>query len=83
MYVGGQALILNHNVLDIKLIFFKLWIFTNLNTAFPLLVLVCDFEEFSEGVSHLCSRLNRALGAIYPRAHISILAIPALSTSVV
>jgi hypothetical protein len=39
-----------HNVLDIKLIFLKLWIFTNLNTAFPDLVLVCDFEEFSEGV---------------------------------
>jgi hypothetical protein len=64
MYVGGQALPTNihflvkfriskiHNVLDIELIFLKLWIFTNLNTAFPVFVLVCDFEQFSEGVLH-------------------------------
>jgi hypothetical protein len=64
MYVGGQALPILpihfqfriskiHNVLDIKLIFLKLWIFTNFNTAFPVLVLVFDFEEFSEGVLHV------------------------------
>jgi hypothetical protein len=48
-----------HNVLDIKLIFLKHWIFTNLNTAFPVLVLVCDFErEFSEGVLHGHSNLG-------------------------
>jgi hypothetical protein len=32
-----------HNVLDIKLIFLKLGIFTNFNTVFPVLVLVFDF----------------------------------------
>jgi hypothetical protein len=64
MYVGGQALPTNihflvkfrisniHNVLDIKLIFLKLWIFTNFYTVFPVLVLVFDFEEFSEEVLH-------------------------------
>jgi hypothetical protein len=41
-----------HNVLDVKGIFLKLWIFTNLNTVFPVLVLVFDFKEFSEGVLH-------------------------------
>jgi Na+/glutamate symporter len=30
------------NVLDIKLIFLKLWIFTNFNTVFPVLVLVFE-----------------------------------------
>jgi hypothetical protein len=64
MYVGEQALPSDihflvkfriwkiHNVLDIKLIFLKLWIFTNFNTVFPVVVLVFDFEEFSEGVLH-------------------------------
>ena len=33
-----------------KGIFFKIWIFTNFNMVFPVLVLVFDFEEFSEGV---------------------------------
>jgi hypothetical protein len=37
-----------HNVLEIKLIFLKLRIFTNFNTAFSVFV----FEEFSEGVLH-------------------------------
>jgi hypothetical protein len=32
------------------MIFLKLWIFTNLNTVFPVIVLV--FEEFSEEVLH-------------------------------
>jgi hypothetical protein len=41
-----------HNVLDIKLIFLALGIFTNFNTVFPGLVLVFDFKEFSEGVLH-------------------------------
>jgi hypothetical protein len=41
-----------HNILDIKLIFLKLWIFTNFNTVFPVVVLVFDFEEFSEEVLH-------------------------------
>jgi hypothetical protein len=41
-----------HNILDIKMIFLKLWILTNLNMVFPVLVLVFDFEEFSEGVLH-------------------------------
>jgi hypothetical protein len=64
MYVGGQAHQLTtksvihlkskiHNVLDIKLIIFKLWVFTNFNTVSPVLVLVFDFEEFPEGV-HVC-----------------------------
>jgi hypothetical protein len=64
MYVGGQALPTNihflvklqilkiHNVLNIKLIFLKLWIFTNFNTVFLVLVLVFDFEEFSQEVLH-------------------------------
>jgi hypothetical protein len=41
-----------HNILDIKLIFLKLWIFTDLNTVFPVIVFVFDFEGFSEGVLH-------------------------------
>jgi hypothetical protein len=41
-----------HNFLDIKGIFLKLRIFTNFNTAFPVLVLGFDFEEFSEEVLH-------------------------------
>jgi hypothetical protein len=60
MYVGGQAkhflvkfpISKIHNVLDIKLIFLKLWVFTNFNTVFPVLVLVSDFEEFLEMVLH-------------------------------
>jgi hypothetical protein len=47
-----------HNVLDIKLIFLKLWIFTNFNTVFPVLVLVFVFEEFSEEVLHRCYMLH-------------------------
>jgi hypothetical protein len=62
MYVGLQGLPTNinflvkfriskiQNVLDIKLTFLKLWSFTNFNTVFPVLVLVFDFEEFSEEV---------------------------------
>jgi hypothetical protein len=64
MYVGGQTLPTNihffvkfriskiHNVLDAKGIFLKLWIFTNFNMVFPVLVLVFDFKEFSVGVLH-------------------------------
>jgi hypothetical protein len=56
-----------HNVLDIKLIFLKLWIFTNFNTVFPDLVLVFDFEEFSEELLHghlinyMCKKHNLLL----------------------
>jgi hypothetical protein len=46
MYVGGQRFMTN------KPIFLKLWVFTNFNMVFPVLVLVFDFEEFSEGVLH-------------------------------
>jgi hypothetical protein len=64
MYVGGQALPTNihllvkfrisknHKVPDIKLIFLKLCFFSNSNTVFPVVVLVFDFEEFSEEVLH-------------------------------
>jgi hypothetical protein len=38
--------------INIKLIFFKLWIFTNRNMVFLVVVLVFDFNEFSEGVLH-------------------------------
>jgi hypothetical protein len=41
-----------HNVLDIKPIFLKLWIFTNFKTVFPVVVSVFDFDEFSEGLLH-------------------------------
>jgi hypothetical protein len=41
-----------HNILVIRLIFLKLWITTNFNTVFLVVVLVFDFEEFSEGVLH-------------------------------
>jgi hypothetical protein len=34
----------------ISTIFLKLWIFTNRNTVFPVVVLVFDFNEFPEGV---------------------------------
>jgi hypothetical protein len=37
--------------LNIKPIFLKLWIFTNLNMVFPVVVLGFDFDEF-EGVLH-------------------------------
>jgi hypothetical protein len=62
MYVGGQALPTNihffvkfriskiHNVLDVKGIFLKLWIFTNFYMVFPVVLLVFDFDEFLEGV---------------------------------
>jgi hypothetical protein len=39
-----------HNALDITPIFHKLWIFTNLNVVFPIVVLVFDFDDFLEGV---------------------------------
>jgi hypothetical protein len=39
-----------YNTLDITMIFLKLWIFTNLNMVFPVVKLVFDFDEFSEGV---------------------------------
>jgi hypothetical protein len=35
-----------------KPIFLKLRLFTNLNTVFPVVVLVFNFEEFSEEVLH-------------------------------
>jgi hypothetical protein len=41
-----------HNAFDITPIFLKLWIFTNLNRVFPVVVLVFGFDEFSEGVLH-------------------------------
>jgi hypothetical protein len=74
MYVGGQRLPTNihfhvkfriqkfiTSILDIKLIFLKLCFFTNFNTVFPVIVLVFDFEEFSEGLSHggIASLQNR------------------------
>jgi hypothetical protein len=56
MYVGGANVKFRnlkiHNVLDFTLIFLKLWIFTNLNMVFPVVVLVFDFDEFSEGMLH-------------------------------
>jgi hypothetical protein len=56
MLVGKRLKI--HNALDITPIFLKLWIFTNLNVVFPVVVLV--FDEFSEGVLHgHCSPTNR------------------------
>jgi hypothetical protein len=41
-----------HNFLDVKGMFLKLWIFTNFNMVFPVLVLVFNFKEFSEWVLH-------------------------------
>jgi hypothetical protein len=38
--------------INIKLIVPKLWIFTNLNMVFRVVVLVFDFNESSEGVLH-------------------------------
>jgi hypothetical protein len=38
--------------INIKPIFLKLCIFTNLNMVFPAVVLVFDFNESSEGVLH-------------------------------
>jgi hypothetical protein len=35
---------------NIKPMFLKLWIITNFNTGFPVVVLVFDFDEFSVGV---------------------------------
>jgi hypothetical protein len=42
----------NFYFINNKLIFLKLRIFTNFNTVFPVVVLVFDFEEFSEEVLH-------------------------------
>jgi hypothetical protein len=53
MYVGRQILSVkfrNSYFIDIKLNFLKLWIFTNFNKVFPVVLLVFDFDEFSEGV---------------------------------
>jgi hypothetical protein len=42
----------NSYFINIKPIYLKLWNFTNLNIVFPVLVLVFDFNESSEGVLH-------------------------------
>jgi hypothetical protein len=42
----------NSYFINNKPIFLKLRIFTNFNTVFPIVVLVFDFEEFSEEVLH-------------------------------
>jgi hypothetical protein len=42
----------NSYLINNKPIFLKLRIFTNFNTVFPVVVLVFDFEEFSEEVLH-------------------------------
>jgi hypothetical protein len=59
MYVGGQRLPTNIHFLvkfrisknsyfiNNKQIFLKLWIVTNFNTAFLVVVLVFDFEKYS------------------------------------
>jgi hypothetical protein len=80
MYVGWRALPTNihflvkfriskiHNVIDIKLIFIKLWIFTNFNTV---LVLIFDFEDMyiSEEVLHgLLVKLVTSLEATCSKA---------------
>jgi hypothetical protein len=56
MYVGGQSLpspiSKTSYFMNNKPIFLKLRIFTNFNTVFPVVVLVFDFEEFSEEVLH-------------------------------
>jgi hypothetical protein len=44
---GGNSYFINN-----KPIFLKLRMFTNFNTVFPVVVLVFDFEEFSEEVLH-------------------------------
>jgi hypothetical protein len=39
-----------HKVLHIKPISLKLWLFTNFNMGFPVVLLVFDVDELSEGV---------------------------------
>jgi hypothetical protein len=48
MLVGNA----NSYFINNKPIFLKHRIFTNFNTVFPVVVLVFDFEEFSEEVLH-------------------------------
>jgi hypothetical protein len=57
MFVCGQTFckiskLKIHSALDIIPMFLKLWIFTNVNMVFPVIVLVFDFDEFSEAVLH-------------------------------
>jgi hypothetical protein len=56
MYVGGQHVQFRNSksscFINIKPIFLKLWIFTNFSMVFPVVVLVFDFNESSEGVLH-------------------------------
>jgi hypothetical protein len=47
MLVGKRYYFIN-----IKPVFLKLWNFTNLNMVFPVVILVFDFNESSEGVLH-------------------------------
>jgi hypothetical protein len=44
--------------INIKPICLKLWISTNLNMVFPVVVLVVDINESSEGVLHGRTRRN-------------------------
>jgi hypothetical protein len=52
MYVSGQHTYFISYFINIKPIFLKLWIFTNLSMVFPVVLLVFDFDESSEGVLH-------------------------------
>jgi hypothetical protein len=40
-------------LVDIKPIFLKLWIFTNITMVFPVVASVFDFYEFLEGVQNI------------------------------
>jgi hypothetical protein len=55
MYVGGQVAYFINN----KPIFLKLRIFANFNTVSPVMVLVFDFEEFSEEFSLMLARKDQ------------------------
>jgi sodium-coupled neutral amino acid transporter 9 len=84
MYVGGQRLPTSihflvkfrsskiHNVFDIKPISFNLWIFTNFNTVFPVVVLVFWFWGIFRRcvASTLFSLIVRYVGSISGLAYI-------------
>jgi hypothetical protein len=54
------------SVFDIKPIFLKLWIFTNVYTVVPVIVLVFDFDKFPGGLGVLHGHLTIKCAHPYP-----------------
>jgi hypothetical protein len=89
MYVGGQCRNYRQNIsyfLNNKLIFLDFWIFTNFNMVFPVIVLVFDYDEFSEGALTykwlLTHTLDEILAEIIWLAHKNGLALTPLFSNI-